>query len=155
MMSPEVPIIILILSIPVYFVCLWSMKKLNIGTIKNRKKLALIPTVIVSPIVYVGLILTWIASVSYYPSRDFTQSQWNANVEQRYELSEDIIQSKMLIGKSLDEVITVLGTGYLSKQEDKIIYELGFVPALFGIDPDFLEIKLNNGIVVSVRQYQG
>lgn len=153
-MSPEVPIIILILAIPTYLICLWVMKKLKAGTDKNRKWLALIPTIILSPLIYVGLIMLWIFSISYYPTNDFDQTEWNSNVEERYKMSEDIIESRILIGKTHNEVIEILGTDFSSKNERSITYELGHVPGLFNIDPDYLEIKLENGIVVSVYQYE-
>lgn len=153
-MSPEVPIIILILAVPTYFICIWGMKKLKAGTDKNRKWFALIPTFILSPLIYVGLIMIWIFSISYHPTNEFNQTEWNSNVEERYKMSEDIIESRILIGKTHNEVIEILGTDFSSKNERSITYELGHVPGLFNIDPDYLEIKLENGIVVSVYQYE-
>ena len=154
-MSPEVPIIVLILAIPTYFIIKWAMKKLKIGNINNRKYIAIIPTLILSPIIYFGLVLIWIFSISYYPTNDFNQNEWNTNIEERYKMSEDIIKSKMLIGKTRDEVIRILGNNFSSNDENRISYELGNVPGLFNIDPDYLDIKLENGIVVSVNQYEG
>lgn len=154
-MSPEVPIIILILAVPTYFICLWVLKKLNAGTKENRKWLALIPNMILSPIIYVGLIMIWVFSISYYPTNDFDQADWNSNVGERYKMSEDIIERKMLIGKTREEVIKILGTDFSSNNESRMTYELGHVPGLFNIDPDYLEIKLENGIVVSVNKYGG
>jgi hypothetical protein len=154
-MSPEVPIIILILAIPTYFICKWIMKRLKVGTEKNRKFTALIPTVILSPVIYVGLVMIWIFSVSYYPTNDFDKSEWNSNIEKRYKMSEDIIASKMLIGKTQEEVIQTLGANFSSNNENRITYELGFVPGLFNIDPGYMEIKLENGKVISVHQYEG
>ena len=154
-MSPEVPIIILILAIPTYFICKWIMKRLKVGTEKNRKFTALIPTVILSPVIYVGLVMIWIFSVSYYPTNDFDKSEWNSNIEKRYKMSEDIIASKMLIGKTQEEVIQTWGANFSSNNENRITYELGFVPGLFNIDPDYMEIKLENGKVISVHQYEG
>ena len=153
-MIPEVPIIILILAVPTYFICIWGMKKLKAGTDKNRKWFALIPTFILSPLIYVGLIMIWIITILYYPTIDFDQTEWNSNVKDRYKMSEDIIESRMLIGKTHNEVIEILGTDFSSKNERSITYELGHVPGLFNIDPDYLEIKLENGIVVSVYQYE-
>jgi hypothetical protein len=98
-MSIEVPIIILILAIPTYFICKWIMKRLKIGNDNNRKFIAVIPTTILSPIIYLGLVMIWIFSVSYYPTSNFDQNEWNSNIEERYKMSEDIIESEMLIGK--------------------------------------------------------
>ncbi|GAB5408140.1 MAG: hypothetical protein BalsKO_05050 [Balneolaceae bacterium] len=154
-MSPEVPIIILILAIPTYFLCKWLMTKIKVGNDRNRKFLALIPTVILSPIIYVGLVMIWIFSISYYPTSEFDQNEWDSNVEERYKMSEDIIESKMLIGKTRDEVTQILGNDFITNSESEITYELGHVPGLFNIDPDYLDIKLENGKVVNVNQYEG
>ena len=78
-MSPEVPIIILILAIPVYFLTKWILNKLKIGNEKNRKYLAIIPTVVLSPLLYVEIIMIWFFSVSYYPKTDFDKQEWNNN----------------------------------------------------------------------------
>lgn len=154
-MSIEVPIIILILAIPTYFICKWIIKRLKIGNDDNRKFIAIIPTIILSPIIYFGLVMIWIFLLSYYPTNDFNQDEWSSNMEERYKMSEDIIESKMLIGKNRDEVINILGNNYSTNNKNRLSYELGFVPGLFNIDPDYLDIKFENGIVISVNQYEG
>ena len=154
-MSIEVPIIILILAIPTYFICKWIMKRFKIGNDNNRKFIAVIPTIILSPIIYFGLVMIWIFFVSYYPTSSFDQSEWKSNIEERYKMSEDIIESEMLIGKNRDEVINILGNNYSTNNENRLSYELGFVPGLFNIDPDYLDIKFENEIVISVNQYEG
>lgn len=154
-MSPEVPIIVLILAIPTYFICKWLMTRLKVGNKRNRKFLAIIPTVILSPIIYVGLVMIWIFSISYYPTSDFDKNEWNSNVEERFIMSEDIIESEILIGKTREEVIQMLGNDFITNNESEITYELGHVPGLFNIDPDYLDIKLENGKVISVNQYEG
>ena len=151
-MSIEVPIIILILAIPTYFICTWIMKRLKIGNDNNRKFIAIIPTIVLSPIIYFGLVMIWIFSVSYYPTNNFDQNEWNSNIEERYKMSEDIIESEMLIGKTRDDVINILGNNYSTNNENRLSYELGFVPGLFNIDPAYLNIIFKNGKVISVRQ---
>jgi len=154
-MSPEVPFIILILAIPTYFLSNWVMKRIKVGNDKNRKFAAVISTIILSPIIYVGLFMIWIFSISYYSTNDFNQNEWNSNIGERYKMSEDIIESEMLIGKTRDEILEILGNNYSSDNEYRLTYELGHVPGLFNIDPDFLEIKFENGIVKSVHQNEG
>ncbi|MDW5288770.1 hypothetical protein [Formosa sp. PL04] len=131
------------------------MTRLKIGNESNRKFLAIIPTVILSPIIYVGLVMIWIFSISYYPTSDFNKDEWNSNVEERFKISEYIIESKILIGKTREEVIQLLGNEFITNNESELSYELGFVPGLFNIDPDYLDIKLENGIVISVNQHKG
>ena len=126
---------------------------MKIGTDKNRKWFALIPTIVFSPIIYVSIIIIWILSVSYYPKKDFNKEKWDTNIEQRYEMSKDIIKSEMLIGKTKEEVIEILGQDYYEGGKDIIYYYLGFVPALFNIDPDILDIYFENGKVIKVSQH--
>jgi len=153
-MSIEVPFIILILAIPTYFLSKWILKRLNFGNKKNRKIIALIPTIFLTPIIYIGLIYLWIFSASYYPSNDFDKQEWETNVEERYKMSEDIIESKILIGKTKEEITKLLGQDFYSYNENHIAYELGFVPGLFNIDPDVLDIYFENGKVIKVEQHQ-
>ncbi len=152
-MGPEVPIIILILAVPIYFFSKWILKKLNIGNEKNRKYFAVLPTIVLSPLVYVAAIVIWIVSMTYYPSKDFDKQEWKSNIEERYQMSEDIIDSEILIGKSKQEVIELLGTEYWSNGEDNISYYLGFVPGIANIDPDVLDIYFENGRVIKISQH--
>ncbi len=153
-MSIEVPIIVLILAIPIYFLSKWILKKWNFGNENNRKYLAIIPSVVLSPIVYIGLIYLWIFSISYYPTNDFDKQTWESNPEERYKMSEDIIESKMLIGKTKQEIVELLGNDFYSYSENHIAYGLGFVPGLFNIDPDVLDIYFENGKVTKVGQHE-
>jgi len=153
-MSPEVPIIILILAIPVYFFSKWILKRLKLGNSKNRKYLAIIPAIFLSPLLYVSIILIWIFSISYYPKTTFDRQKWDDNKEERYKMSKNIIESEMLIGKTKDEVIELLGNDFYTYNENHIAYGLGFVPELFNIDPDVLDIYFENGKVVRVGQHR-
>ncbi|NLR95082.1 hypothetical protein [Flammeovirga agarivorans] len=152
-MSIEVPIIILILAIPIYFLCNWFLKKRNIGDRKRRKYLAIFPTILISPIAYVGLICLWFISATYYPTNDFDKQVWESNPEKRYEMSENIIDSKILIGKTKQEIIDLLGNDFYSYNDNHIAYELGFVPRLFNIDSDLLDVYFENGKVIKVDQH--
>jgi hypothetical protein len=153
-MSFEVPIIILILAIPFYFLSRWVFKKIKLGNEQNRKYLAIIPTVIITPLLYVGIVLIGMFSMTYYPNIDFDKQKWEENQEKRYKMSKDIIKSEVLIGKTKAEVIELLGEDYHTYDEDHIAYDLGFVPELFNIDPDVLDIYFENGIVVKVGQHR-
>ena len=154
-MSPEVPLIIFAIAIPIYLFFNWILKKLKIGNDKNGKFLAIIPTVILSPLIYVGLIVIWIFSMSFYTKKDFDRSEWKTNVEARYEMSKDIIDSKILIGKTKEEIIELLGADFYSYGDNHIAYDLGFVPGFMNIDPDYLDIYLVNGKVNKVEQHGG
>ncbi|PNW25906.1 hypothetical protein [Formosa algae] len=147
-------IFILILAIPCFFISKWGLKKLDIGTSKNRKYIALFPTFILSPIVYVGLILLWMASASYYPTYEFNKRQWETHPEERYTMSEDLMDNKLLIGKTKSEIAVLLGNDFYTYTDNHIGYTLGFKPGFFNIDPDVLDIYFENGKVVRVSQHE-
>lgn len=153
-MSYEVPLLILIIAIPVYFLSIWFLKKFKLGNEKNRKFLAIIPAILLSPILFGGIILLWIFSISYYPKTDFNKQEWASNKEERYKMSNDIMESNLLIGKTKDEVITLMGNDFYKYDDNHIAYDLGFVPGLFKIDPDVLDIYFKNGKVFKVGQHE-
>ncbi len=153
-MSIEVPIIILIIALSIYILSKWLLKKLNLGNAKSRWYLASIPAIILSPVLYVGIVLIWIFSISYYPKTDFNRQQWVENKEERYKMSDDIIKTDMLIGKTKKEVIDILGDDFSMYKKNHLIYNLGFVPGLSNIDPDVLDICFENGKVIRVIQYE-
>ncbi|MDL2326915.1 hypothetical protein LJC67_07545, partial [Bacteroidales bacterium OttesenSCG-928-A14] len=151
-MSAEVPIIILIIAIPIYFLSKFVLKRLKFGNDKSRKYVAIVPAVFFSPIIYTLLIASWIFCVQYYPKGHFNKQEWEINIEERYTMSRNIIKSEMLLGKSKEEVIELLGNEYSCYSDNHMGYYLGFVPRLFNIDPDYLDIYFENGIVVKVSQ---
>lgn len=149
--SIEVYFILIILGIPVYFLCRWFFKKFFKEN-KTRKAVTWITTIITTPIIYAGLFLLVFFFIQYYPKHDFDQKEWLANKDKRYEYSDDIIDSKMLIGKTKDEVRKILGGVRNSNNNDEWYYDLGYIPEIGNIDPDILVINFQNGKVISVKQ---
>jgi hypothetical protein len=134
-----------IFSIPLYYFWRWLYKKF----ISDKTKMliaTLFSTLISTPIVLKGLILLFFIYVSYYPKIDFDRAKWIAEPNKRYQMTESIIQSKMLIGKTKEEVKVLLGSG------EQGAYYIGFLPGGFSIDPDILGIQYKNGKVVKVSQ---
>ena len=129
------------------------MLKKFITTDKSRKVATWTATVFSTPLFYVAIVLLWILSISYYPSHDFDKQKWHNDIEKRYELSEDLMNSKILIGKTKDEIKQLLGEDFQEWSADSWSYYLGFRPQLFGIDPDYLDIDFKDGRVIKVSQH--
>lgn len=107
-LSIEVYFILLIIAIPTFFFWRWLLKKyIKVG--KTRKIATWSATLIVTPIIYVGLIMLFIFGMTYTPSKDFDKSQWLTDKEGRFQMASDIISSKMLIGKDTNQVKQMLG----------------------------------------------
>ncbi|MEP2690442.1 hypothetical protein [Maribacter dokdonensis] len=148
-------IIILLIAIPTYFILRWILKRYQIGNANSQKFIAIISTIILSPLIYVVFVVIWMFSIAYYPKKHFDKNKWKSNIEARYEMSKDIINSKLLIGKTNNEVIDLLGSDYYTHSENHISYDLGIVPGLLNIDPDFLDIYFENQKVYKVEQNGG
>ena len=115
---------------------------------------SLFATLVITPLIYVGLIFLWICWVEYYPKRDFNREKWISNKERRYEYSNDIIKSKMLIGKTKAEVKQLLGTPENSEERDDWYYNIGFVPEIMNIDRSALIVEFKDGQVTMVSQHR-
>lgn len=124
---------------------------MNLGNETSRKYIALVPTIFLTPFL-IGITIFFL--IFYYPRNEFNIQEWEKNVEERYEMSENIIKTELLIGKTKDEVIELLGEKFYSYNENHIAYGLGFVPGLFNIDPDVLDIYFENGKVKKVGQHE-
>jgi hypothetical protein len=146
----EIYIILAVLGIPVYFLWRWIFKKSRHQT--TSKITIWIATILSTPVLYGLLIVIWIFIMEYYPNRDFDKQQWIKNKDERYEYSKGIIKSKMLMGKTKEQVRQILGDDGNSNTSDDWYYDLGYRPELTGIDPDNLEIAFKNGRVNEVVQ---
>ncbi len=144
----------LLVAVPMFFIVKWILKKFGIGKKQNRKYIAIVPTLVLSLLLYVGIILLCIARIEYYPRQDFNRDLWDSDIEERYTMSKSIIDSDLLIGKSEEEVIEILGDKYLTYEENIMSYNLGYLPGVFVIEPDVLAICFEDSTVVEVEQHR-
>lgn len=143
-------------------VSFWPLTLVFSKLIRNRRMVmfsAFVGSLLLSPVLYVGLVSAIYFASIQYPSRTFTPEAWKTFGErvehddyiasERHQFSRDLIQRKLLIGKSRQQVVEILGPG--RETGDVLVYDLGFVPG-HGFDPDFLEVYFENDIVVRVEQ---
>ncbi len=129
-----------------------SLIRRRINRPKNATLLAGFAALFAAPLVYVTLVLSLISVLTYYPDKKFDAEAWKHNAERRYEMSHDLIESNILIGKNRQEVLQLLGGESSLMDREVWIYFLGHAPGGLNIDPDILEIVFENGVVVSVRR---
>jgi outer membrane protein assembly factor BamE (lipoprotein component of BamABCDE complex) len=150
----SVYIINLIISIPTFFLLRWALKRVIKTDDLLRKIVTWVGTIFLTPIIYFALCIAIIAYISYYPTKTFDETIWRTDTEKRYEMTEDIIDNKLLIGKTKDQIIKTLGDDYFKYDENRWGYDVGFVPRLFNIDPDVLDIHFKDDKVESVGQHE-
>jgi hypothetical protein len=107
-LSIEVYFILLLISIPTYFFWRWAFKK-RIADKSKRNISALVSTIILTPIIYLGFIGIFIYLISREPSSDFHKSKWLTDREGRFAMGDDIVKSKILLGKDTNQVKQLLG----------------------------------------------
>ncbi len=151
--SIEVYFILFVLSFPTFFLWRWLLKKF-IKVDRIRKIASWVATLIATPLIYIGIIVLLFFIMSYYPTHDFDKEKWFTDEEERYEMSDNIIESNMLIGKTKTEIQQILGDGDNSDQSDGWYYYLGYRPGFANIDPDVLYIEFKNGKVLKVEQHK-
>jgi hypothetical protein len=150
--SIEVYFILLVLGVTTYFFWRWLFKKF-ISDDKSRKVATLTATIFFTPLIYLATVMLWIMNMEYYPAADFDKQKWQKEIEKRYELTDDLIDNEVLIGKTMQQVQKLLGDDYQESGKDRWSYYLGTKLGLFGIDPDYLDIDFKNGRVVHVAQH--
>lgn len=110
--------------------------------------------IITPPILYAGIIVFLLFIGGLYFNHKFSRTEWFRDKEKRYKLSKNIIESKMLIGKTKKEVKETLGDEQNSNLSNNWIYYLGFRPGFMNIDSDALFIEFKNDKVIKVEQYE-
>jgi len=116
-----------------------------------------------APVLYFVIVIAVYQVSIYYGSETFSQEAWAAagpNMfssdrvpSERYRFSADLIERKLLVGKTREQVIELLGDDYFESGKSRIGYDLGFVPG-HGFDPDYLEITFEDGVVIKVEQHR-
>lgn len=151
--SSEVYLILIIIGVPTFFFWRWLIKK-HVRTNNWRIVLTWTSTIVATPAIYLILVGLFFFGMSYHPNREFNKQKWIEDKETRYELSDDIIKSKILIGKTKLEVRNILGEEGNIDQSDDWGYYLGFKPGFANIDPCVLIIKFRDGKVIYVAQHE-
>ena len=139
-----------IIAIPVFLVLKWLLTRTDLST-RIRKFLQISGSVVLAPIIFFGSIYGMLYVLHYHPNKDFDRQEWAKDPWQRYEMSQDIIESRMLIGKPKREVELLLG-GECDIYIDRCSYMLGFEPGIFSMDPTNLVITFENGKVIKVHE---
>src|SRR5437868_7357741 len=88
----EVYVFLIIIAIPVFFIWRWVFRKF-IHTGRKLRFATWIATIFATPIIYIGFFLLFFLSIEHYPKRNFDQKEWLTNKDERYELSDHLIDS--------------------------------------------------------------
>lgn len=154
-MSTEVYITILVIGIVTFFVLRWTLKRI-IKTDKDlRTALTWIGTIVLTPLIYFGLIIALFSAMFYEPTRDFDKEKWFADKEKRYEMRDDLVNSEILKNKNKKEVADILGLPDFETDTTNIWnYDLGTSGAGLGWQFNTLLITFDNDRVTKVEKQE-
>jgi hypothetical protein len=151
-MGGEVYIINLVIGLVTFSILRWTLKKF-IKADRLRIWLTWLGTIILTPIIYLGLIVIFINILFYEPTRDFDKEKWFADKSKRYEMRDDIVESEILKSKNKKEIIELIGLpNFGSDSTDIWNYDLGTSGAGFGWQFNSLLITFDNDEVVKVEK---
>lgn len=135
---------------------------LFVKTIDKRKWLTILVSLVLTPFIYFYAVYPMINIFSsYHHQKYFSSEVWKEKPSLRYELSDDMMASELLIGKSKTEIEALLGQHeWLSWDEqlkdhdtNKWNYGLGIEPGAFNTEKACLEITFTNDKVTNLRTY--
>jgi hypothetical protein len=153
---PLVFILILVGCFAAFFFWHWLFAKF-ISHQRTRVILTGIAIFFTIPVAYyvvTGAIMLWLV---YTPKRDFDQEDWLADKAERYQMADDIIESKMLLGIDTMAVKQLLGepswrgdSVWHSNGANSWHYDMGSGGAGLGFTFHHLHVKFANDKVDSV-----
>lgn len=153
-MSKEVYIINLVIGVVTFFILRWTLKKF-VKADKLRIGLTWVGTIILTPLIYVGLIAIFFSILFHQPTRDFDKDRWFADRERRYEMRDDIVESGILKEKNKKEIIELVGPpDFGTDTTDVWNYDLGTSGAGLGWQFNTLLVTFDNDRVIKVEKQE-
>jgi hypothetical protein len=152
-MSPEVPIIILLIAVPTFLILRWILKRF-IQNKKARNWTSIAGTIIIAPVLYLVLVFSFFSYLFYEPQYDFDREKWFADKHSRFEMRDDILESGILKGKSKSKIIELIGKPVSNDSTELWTYDLGMSGAGLGWQFNYLELTFENEQVSSVKKLE-
>lgn len=105
---------------------------MQLSKLKRKEKIGLF--------ILVAFVLS--LSLIWLFEKQFDKEVWKNNPLSRYQMVDDLIESQLLIEKTKEEVIELLGspTARISQGKDAFVYKLGTPPSFFQSEPEQLLI---------------
>ncbi|NRA93955.1 MAG: hypothetical protein HRU26_14980 [Psychroserpens sp.] len=136
---------------------------LFVKTIDKRKWLTFLVSIVLTPLIYFYAVYPMINIFSnYHHKKYFKTALWIEKPGLRYELTDDMLDSQLLSGKTKSDVESLLGIqewytwDSIQNQhdQDKWNYSLGQEPGAFNDQKECLEIAFENNKVIATTIYQ-
>ncbi|HNQ27394.1 MAG TPA: hypothetical protein PKL92_05680 [Aquaticitalea sp.] len=147
----------------IFLIIVFVLVFLFVNTIDRRKWLTFTISIVVTPLVYFyGFYPMVNIFSSYHHEKYFDSENWKSSPALRYEMSDDLVATKELIGRTKDDVTLLLGPYEWLSWNDTIHgkdpnmwnYGLGIEPGALNDQKENMCITFRNNKVVDVQLYQ-
>lgn len=153
-LSIEVYFITFVIAIPINFFFRWLFKKI-IKQSKNRKIATCISTLLMVTMVYNLAISMFFIALFYEPKRNFDKLSWVTNKQERFQMANSIIESKLLINNDTNQVKLLLGNPTFRNNSSKTWnYDMGMGGGGLGFLFHNLVLKFGKNKVTSVKHQE-
>ena len=142
-------LILALIAIPIFFFSRWVLKK-SFKKKYLRSTFSGIITIILTPLIYLGLIELFIIYISYEPKRSFNKREWISDTLKRYQMRQDILNRHILTNKTTSEVVSLLGNPTFIYDSTKWFYNMGTGTAGFGWQFYSLNITFKDKKVIKI-----
>lgn len=144
-------IIFFLIGIPTFFTLRRILKRF-IKVTKTRNWISIFASVVITPILFIGIILFYSIFLTYDKQRDFDQEKWFADTQSRFEMCDYLIESEILKGKTKSEVLELLGKPDYLNSDYLWTYYLGLSKSGFGVRLNYLQLIFENEKVSDVNK---
>lgn len=153
-------LISLVILIPTYKIIKYLLIGLKIGNDITQGNIAILITLCLFPFILGGNWGARVMVMEYFQRHEFNQKIWLEKKEERHLMVNHMINSQMLIGKTKEEIVSILGKDYfmdcyysfLDDSKECMNYEIGSVAKIFSTVPCVLMINFNEGKAIFVSQ---
>ncbi|NJX16293.1 hypothetical protein [Tamlana crocina] len=148
-----------VILLAIVFILVW----LFMNTVDHRKWLTFLVSLVLAPIIYFYVFYPLLNIFSsYHHQKHFNAKAWKESPALRYEMSHEILNDSLFIGKNKIEVTQLLGESEWYGWDDalkvyspnKWNYNMGLKPGAFNNMQECLELQFEDNNVESVRLYQ-
>ena len=146
----------------IFFIAIFVLVYLFVKTIDKRKWLNLLVSLVLTPIVYFYVFYPILNIFSsYHHEKYFNAESWKEKPTLRYEMTDNILKTDTLIGRSKSEIQQLLGTyEWLSwndsiKNHDENLwnYALGLKPGAMNSKKECITLVFKNDKVTQIETY--
>jgi len=148
----EITLTIILFWIIIYLLILLINRYLLSRTNNNKKLKIAVLSFLLAIVAYGCYYRIFIYSITYEKTEKFSKEKWNTEVNERWKMKDDIINSKLLIGKDSLTVKNLLGKPTTKDSLNNLwAYQMGQGSQGFGVVFYTLKINYVNGLVSAVE----